>query len=79
MHIRVRLFATLAKLVPDTTPGKALDVELPAGTTVADLISHLSLPMEEIRMVFVNGRARPADWVLNAEDEVGIFPPVGGG
>lgn len=77
MH--VKLFATLAKLVPGTTPGVPFDVALPAGATVADLVARLELPADEVRMVFVNARARPMDWVLNSDDEIGMFPPVGGG
>jgi molybdopterin converting factor small subunit len=28
---------------------------------------------------FVNGRARPMDWRLEPDDDVGIFPLVAGG
>jgi len=52
---------------------------LPEGATIADLIHHLNLPAEEVKLAFVNGRARPEDWRLEPGDEVGIFPPVGGG
>ena len=79
MRVHTKLFATLVRLVPDTTSGTPFDVELPAGATLAALLSHLGLPAGEVRMVFVNGRARPMDWVLNPDDDVGIFPPVGGG
>ena len=79
MGVHVKLFATLVKLVPDTIAGTPFDVELPAGATLAALVSHLGLPADEVRMVFVNGRARSMDWVLDPDDDVGIFPPVGGG
>jgi len=39
----------------------------------------LNLPREEVKVAFVNGRTRPLDWPLQPEDEVGIFPPIGGG
>jgi molybdopterin converting factor small subunit len=79
MRVHVKLFATLGRLVPGTTPGTLFDVGLPAGATVSTLVSHLRLPMDEVKVAFVNGRARPADWVLNPDDEVGMFPPLGGG
>jgi molybdopterin synthase sulfur carrier subunit len=79
MRVHVKLFATLGRLVPGTTPGTLFDVELSAGATVSTLVSHLRLPMDEVKVAFVNGRARPADWVLNPDDEVGMFPPLGGG
>ena len=79
MRVHVKLFATLGQLVPGTTLGTPFDVELPAGATLAALVAHLNLPVEEVKVAFVNGRARPADWVLNPDDQVGMFPPVGGG
>jgi molybdopterin synthase sulfur carrier subunit len=79
MRVHVRLFATLGGLVRGTTPGTLFDVQLPAGATISTLVGHLKLPIDEVKVAFVNGRARPVDWVLEPEDEVGIFPPVGGG
>ncbi|MGC8811008.1 MAG: MoaD/ThiS family protein [bacterium] len=79
MHILVKLFATLTRHVPDAHSGTPLEIDIAAGATIADLIKKLRLPAQEIKVVFVNGRARPLDWQLNPGDEVGIFPPIGGG
>ncbi len=79
MHVQVRLFATLRRHVQGARYGVPFQVELAEGATLADLFAHLNLPPQEIKMAFVNGRARPEDWPLAHEDQVGIFPPVGGG
>ncbi len=79
MHIRVKLFATLTRHAADARSGTPLEIDVPEGATITDLIKKLRLPAEEIKVVFVNGRARPFDWQLNPGDEVGIFPPIGGG
>jgi molybdopterin synthase sulfur carrier subunit len=79
VRVHVKLFATLGTLMPGTAPGTQFEVELPARATLSTLVSHLGLPVDEVRLAFVNGRARPMDWVLNPDDEVGLFPPVGGG
>lgn len=79
MQIHVKLFATLRRHVPAARYGVPLAVELPDGATLADLFNHLNLPSDEIKVAFVNGRARAEDWQLHNGDEVGIFPPVGGG
>lgn len=79
MKIRVKLFATLTRHLPNAHSGTPLEVDLPKGTTLADLIKKLELPAAEIKVIFVNGRARPLDWQLNQGDEIGIFPPIGGG
>ncbi|MBN1136913.1 MAG: MoaD/ThiS family protein, partial [Anaerolineae bacterium] len=56
-----------------------LEIEISDGATLADLARQLKVPQEEVKMVFVNGRVRPLDYALQPGDEVGIFPPVGGG
>ncbi|RLC61465.1 MAG: MoaD/ThiS family protein [Chloroflexi bacterium] len=77
--VHVKLFATLRRLYPHLGLGEAMAVELPDGATVGQLIEHLRLPAREIKVVFVNGVVRKEEHVLNDGDEVGVFPPVGGG
>jgi len=80
MRVRVKLFATLrSSVVSGMAPGTPFEAELCAGATLAELIDYLKLPREEVKVAFVNGRARPMDWSLREGDEVGIFPPIGGG
>ena len=79
MRVHVKLFAHLRHYLPAAEPGVATAVALPAGATVGDLADRLGLPREEARVVFVNGRARALDWPLEPGDEVGMFPPIGGG
>ena len=79
MRVRVKLYATLGRHLAGVESGTPLEVELPNGARVADLVNRLNLPREEVKVAFVNGRARPMDWALEAGDEIGIFPPVGGG
>jgi sulfur-carrier protein len=76
---QVRLFATLRQHRPGTKLGEAFAVELPKGGTVGDLVQRLGLPEEEVKLVFVNGRSRDQDHILEDGDEVGLFPAVGGG
>ncbi len=79
MRVRARLFATLRQYAPSAMAGVPFEVDLPEKATIADLIHQLNLPEEEVKVAFVNGRARPEEWRLEPGDEVGIFPPVGGG
>jgi len=79
MRVQVKVFATLRRYVDRAVTGIPFEVDLPDGATVADLIEQLNLPPEEVKMAFVNARAREKDWRLAAGDEVGIFPPIGGG
>jgi molybdopterin converting factor small subunit len=88
MKVYVKLFATLVQSVPEAIrahnpqeirAGSPLGIELPEGSLLSDLVDHLELPREEVKVAFVNGRARKLDCRLSAGDEVGIFPPIGGG
>ena len=79
MRVQVKVFATLRRYVDRAVSGLSFQVDLPDGATVADLIEQLNLPPEEVKLAFVNARAREKDWHLAAGDQVGIFPPIGGG
>jgi len=77
--VYVRLFATLRQYFPDLKIGEVMPVELPEGATVGQMLEQLGLPTNEVKMVFVNNIGRGDDSPLAAGDEVGIFPPIGGG
>jgi molybdopterin converting factor small subunit len=79
MKVHVRVFATLREYVPSHTPGSTFEVELPADATLADLVEQLSLPRDEVNVIFVNARAQALSYVLSPDDEVGMFPKIGGG
>lgn len=79
MYVRVKLFATLRRYAGEIPAGKPLELELSEGTTLQELVDRLGLPPEETKVTFVNGRSQDLDFVLQPGDEVGIFPPIGGG
>jgi sulfur-carrier protein len=79
MHITVKLFATLSRFSTGGLPGTPFEVTVPDSSTVQYLIDQLGIPPEEIKISFVNGIIRDTDWVLQPGDQVGIFPPIGGG
>lgn len=79
MQVTVKLFATLRRFAPDGLAGAPLKVDLPEEATLLDLINRLGIPPEETRITFVNGIIQEVDCKLKDSDEVGIFPPVGGG
>jgi len=79
MQVRVKLYATLSRYLSNKAPGIPVEIEVPKGTTVGELVNVLKLPLEEVKLFFVKGRARPIDWPLEPGDEVGIFPLIGGG
>ena len=79
IQVRVKLFATLGRYALNGALGVPFEVELSEGATLDNVVNQLKLPHEEVKVFFVNGRARPKDWVLEPGDEIAIFPLVAGG
>ena len=79
IKVQVRLYAALVRLVPGATAGTPLEVALPEGSTLAELVAAIPLPDQEVKVIFANGRAREMSYTLGPGDRVGLFPLVGGG
>jgi molybdopterin synthase catalytic subunit len=81
MRVRLLLFATLKDIVG----AREMQLDLPSGTTIADLLTRLErdypgikgyrpVVLTAINEEYVNQSSAIADG-----DEVAIFPPVSGG
>jgi molybdopterin converting factor small subunit len=79
MKVTVKLYATLSRYRQGERAGTPYEMELPEEATLQKLIEQLKIPIEETRITFVNGIIQEPDWKLKDGDEVGIFPPIGGG
>lgn len=79
MLVKVRLYATLQRVKAEVASGQTCEVELPNRSTVADLIAVLNIGTHEVKAIKVNDRARAAVYRLKENDEVDLFPPIGGG
>lgn len=77
--VQVKLFATLREYRPGLGPGERFPVDLQDGASMRDLVRQLGLPEEQVKLVFVNGLVQELGHILADGDEIGIFPPVGGG
>ena len=79
MIIKIRLFASLRKYLPDLGLGQTKEMQVEQGISIARLYEILEIPIEEIKLAFVNGIYCEPDCILKDGDEIGIFPPIGGG
>lgn len=73
--IQIRLFAGLDKYAP------ALPAPYPVkpGTSIARLLKQLAIPEDKARLLFINGKKATLQSILNGNERIGIFSPVGGG
>lgn len=80
MLIHVKLQAMLEQYTPaGYIPGQVFPLEVAEGATVADVAAQLGIRPQEIKVAYVNGKARAAQYRLREGDEIGFFPPLGGG
>jgi len=81
MTITVRLFA----LARDLADAETLTIELPTGSTVADLRSKLAREYPQLAailptcMIAVDSNYATDDLVITSNGEVACLPPVSGG
>jgi len=73
--IQFKLFASLKKFTPSDSDNFSIFPD----ETVEGVLKALSIPINEVKLVFINGIRREINTVLRNGDRVGIFPPVGGG
>jgi molybdopterin converting factor small subunit len=79
MRVTVRLYATLRQPAPDGLRNR-LEVELPAGATVVDLLREIGLPVDPDHvMALIDTRRVEPHHPLRSGDEVKLFPPISGG
>ncbi len=79
MKIRILLFGILRNSFSDHDPVHGMEVEIPEGSTVGDLISGMDLPAKKIGMVSMDGHLVKAGDLLKENSVVRVFQPIFGG
>jgi len=78
MKVKVHLFDALKKIVNINHEDGEFTVALPQGATLEDLFKVCNLPREKITVAMINGMISHENLSLNDEDEVALFPSIGG-
>jgi molybdopterin converting factor small subunit len=74
MRIELKLYASLGRYMPEQNA-----VEIAEGSTIRGLLEGLKVPMDAVKLIFLNGVHADGGEVLKEGDRVGVFPPVAGG
>jgi rubredoxin/sulfur carrier protein ThiS len=77
IKVKVKCFSTLVKENMCDYKGST-EYELPEGATVHDLIERLNLPIEAIKIVFLNSKEVEFSTVLHSGDQLALSPVTGG-
>ncbi|MFC1840552.1 MoaD/ThiS family protein [Thermodesulfobacteriota bacterium] len=78
MKIELRLYASLVVYMPETGNTDAV-VDIKQGISIRELLEQFNVPLDSVKIIFVNGVHAERDKILKEGDRVGIFPPVAGG
>jgi molybdopterin converting factor small subunit len=82
ISVSVKLYGVLRRHRPATAQGAArqpFDIELSAGSTVNDLAAELDMNPLLVSAIAVNGESATEETLLQAGDQVRLFPPSAGG
>ncbi len=80
MRVELKLYASLGKYTLERSPGSYPGaMEIHEGTTIRSLLEALEVPMDAVKIIFLNGIHANGDEVLKEGDRVGVFPLVAGG
>lgn len=79
MRVEVRLFATLERFLPAESRGGAAVVDVPEGSTAADVACRLGIPAGLERVLLINGHEAEPEQRLSAGDALDLYPPLAGG
>jgi sulfur carrier protein ThiS len=79
MKVRVKLFGTLSQGFPGYQRSQGLEVEIPEGAMVKDLLAHLEISESQGAVVVVEGRVLKADDKMPQGVLVNVLQAIGGG
>jgi molybdopterin converting factor small subunit len=54
-------------------------MEIDGETTILGLLRRLDVPMDKVKIIFLNGIHASGQESLKEGDRIGVFPPVAGG
>jgi sulfur carrier protein ThiS len=79
MKVTVKLYGTLSLHVPEYEPSQGIEVEIPDGVTVNDLLTHLEIIETSGVAVIACGRVLKRDEKMQDGSSLDVFQNIQGG
>lgn len=83
MRITLKMFASLGDYLPAGHLNNQVNLDVPEGTTILNILESNAIPLKLVHLVLVNGvYIEPADRAtkpLQENDVLALWPPVAGG
>jgi sulfur carrier protein ThiS len=79
MKVKVKLYGTLGQRFPDYQHSQGIEVEIPDGATVKDLLTLLGISESQRAVVIVEGRIQEAEGKIRRGVPVYVLQAIHGG
>ena len=79
MQVHVKLIATYIQHLPPGTNGNITTVDVPVGSTVADILTPFGIPLDDSSVIVLNGLTVPLHTPVSEGDTISAFSAIAGG
>ena len=79
MLVQIKLIATYQKLLPPSTQGNLIAIDVSNGITVEQVLARYNVPLDDTSVILLNGLTVPLDTPLKEGDTVAAFSAIAGG
>ena len=79
MKVYVKLIATYRKHLPPGAEGNITTVEVPSGSTIAEVLTPFGIPLDDSSVIVLNGLTVALNTPVSEGDTVSAFSAIAGG
>ena len=79
LRLTVKLYGTLSRSFDDYNHMSGLEVDIPEGAAIHDLLDYLNLSSERLGMIYMDGKLLNKKSRLKDGAQIKIFQPISGG
>ena len=79
MQVHVKLIATYMQHLPPGTDGNIVIVDVPMGSTVADILTPFGIPLDDSSVIVLNGLTVDLNTLVSEGDTISAFSAIAGG
>ena len=79
MQVHVKLIATYIQHLPPGTEGNIATIDVPAGSTVKEIMTPFGIPLDDSSVIVLNGLTVDLDTPVSEGDTISAFSAIAGG
>jgi sulfur carrier protein ThiS len=79
MQVHVKLIATYLQHLPPGTDGNLATLDVPNGSTVAEILTPFGIPLDDSSVIVLNGLTVDLNTPVSEGDTISAFSAIAGG